>query len=760
MKYEHISEIKGIIILALGLILLASFVSFTPADLSWYTSSPNDPAHNWVRVFGAYTAGSLFFTFGNAAYLIVVFMLFWSWSRLTAKVIRFSAAKLISFSILLCVGSSILSLATPGPVSDRFGNSGVVGAVVSDFLVRYFGVVGAYILLFAVGALALILTGEFLLTPVFIKVSRAIHEALFLAWEKILTLGENLQIKGLKSKDRQRTKEIKELVEKTDKRSKADVDKAIEKVTGVKPQAPAPKPAPEPKEERKTEPPVPPAKPVIKIFEQKEKEHQSIPEPKMVGEYHLPSLELLNDPPVVSSGKIQEGLVSGAKMLETTLASFGVSVRVADIERGPVITRYELEPAPGVKVQKITTLSDDIALAMRAPSVRIVAPIPGKNRVGIEVPNGGAASVYLKDVLTQSEFRSSGSKLMLALGKDISGKSLIADLAEMPHLMIAGTTGSGKTVALNSIIMSILFNASPAEVKFLMVDPKMVELVGYNDIPHLLCPVITDTKKVTGALNWLVSEMENRYKTLAKAGVRNIKGFHGTGGNMPYIVIVVDELADLMQTSAKTVESAITRLAQLARAVGIHLILATQRPSVDVITGVIKANFPARVSFKVASKVDSRTVLDMNGAENLLGKGDLLFMKPGDAKPTRGQCSYVSDDEIRRVIDFIKPQQTPEYNDSITTQQAAGSGAGGAQDDEMYDEAVKVVIETNQASVSILQRRLRLGYSRAARLIDIMEQNGIVGPYAGSKARDILVDREKWLVEHMGDKNDQPQQQG
>ena len=756
MKYEHISEIKGIIILALGLILLASFVSFTAADLTWYTSQPNVPAKNWVRIFGAYTAGSLFFAFGNSTYLIVLFMLFWSWSRLTAKVIRFSGAKLISFSFLLCVASAILSLSTLGAARDRFGNSGVVGLVVSDFLVKYFGAVGAYILLFAVGALALILTGEFLLTPLFIKLSRAVHEVLFLAWEKIQTLRETIENKGFKPRESQRVKEIKSMVDQSDQRVHADKGKEKVEVPKLK-ERPQPIPAPVFKEERKPEPP-PAAKPVIKIFEPKDKKDVGPDIPKVVGEYHLPSLDLLNDPPVVSSGKIQESLVSGAQVLETTLASFGVSVRVADIERGPVITRYELEPAPGVKVQKITALADDIALAMRASSVRIVAPIPGKNRVGIEVPNGGAASVYLKDVLSQSQFRSSSSKLMLALGKDISGHPLIADLAEMPHLMIAGTTGSGKTVALNSIIMSILFNASPTEVKFLMVDPKMVELVGYNDIPHLLCPVITDAKKVPGALNWVVTEMESRYRTLAKAGVRNIKGYHAQGNIMPYIVIVVDELADLMQVSAKTVESAITRLAQLARAVGIHLILATQRPSVDVITGVIKANFPARVSFKVASKVDSRTVLDANGAENLLGKGDLLFMKPGDAKPTRGQCSYVSDDEIRRVIDFIKPQQTPEYNDSITTQQSGQGGSGGAQDDEMYDEAVKVVIETNQASVSILQRRLRLGYSRAARLIDIMEQNGIVGPYAGSKARDILVDREKWLVEHMGEKNDQQQQ--
>lgn len=764
MKSDHISEVKGIIILALGLILLASLVSFVPTDLSWYTSQPNIPAQNWVRIFGAYAAGGLFFAFGKSAYLIVLFMLFWSWNLLTSRIIRFSVAKLISFFVLLCVASAILSLTSVKGSAGHFDSAGIVGLVVSDFLVRYFGSVGGYIILFALGALALILTGEFLLTPLFVKVTMTAHELLFLAWEKILTLGEPNRIKPAKSIDTRRAQEIKQMVERADKKSrpeneKPEVLKGKEFIEKAKAELALSREAEQRKDEKKEEAST--AKPVIRIVEPKEtKEHVSIETPKMVGEYHLPSLDLLADPPQISSSRIQEGLVSGAKTLETTLASFGVSVRVADIERGPVITRYELEPAPGVKVQKITTLSDDIALAMRASSVRIVAPIPGKNRVGIEVPNGASASVYLKDVLSQSEFRSSTSKLMLALGKDISGKPLIADLADMPHLLIAGTTGSGKTVALNSIITSILFNASPAEVKFLMIDPKMVELVAYNDLPHLLCPVITDSKKVSGALNWVVSEMEHRYRTLAKAGVRNIKGYQQQGHPMPYVVIVVDELADLMQVSAKTIESAITRLAQLARAVGIHLILATQRPSVDVITGVIKANFPARVSFKVASKVDSRTVLDMNGAENLLGKGDLLFMKPGDAKPTRGQCSYVSDEEIRRVIDFIKPQQIPDYNDAITTQQTSGAAGNGAQEDEMYEEAVRVVIETNQASVSILQRRLRLGYSRAARLIDIMEQNGIVGPYVGSKARDILIDREKWMVENLGKTDDQPARQG
>jgi S-DNA-T family DNA segregation ATPase FtsK/SpoIIIE len=385
---------------------------------------------------------------------------------------------------------------------------------------------------------------------------------------------------------------------------------------------------------------------------------------------------------------------------------------------------------------------------MRAAAVRIVAPIPGKNRVGIEVPNTDSAIVYLKDVLSTGQFRSSVSKLTLSLGKDIAGDPIIADLADMPHLLIAGTTGSGKTVCVNGIIMSMLLNASPSEVKFVMVDPKMVELAPYNDIPHLLCPVVTDTKKASGVLNWVVGEMESRYRKLSKTGVRNIKGYNEAGHYMPYIVLIIDELADLMQVSAKTVESAITRIAQLSRAVGIHMILATQRPSVDVITGVIKANFPARISFKVASKVDSRTVLDMNGAETLLGKGDMLFIKPGAAKPTRGQCSFVRDDEINKVIQFIKDQQAPSYDESVTAQQKGGDLGGLDQSDEYYEDAVRLVIETNQASVSILQRRMRLGYTRAARLIDMMEQNGIVGPYCGSKPREILIDREQWLLDN------------
>ncbi len=756
MKHQHIDEIKAIIVLSIGMILLASLLSFVPEDLWWYTSHPNDPAKNLIRIVGATTAGALLFTFGYSAFFAVLFLVFWSWNKFSSRTLSLSFSKLISFGVLFCTLSAFFSMTGPQELPARFERSGIVGLLFSDFLVQYLGRTGSYIILFTLATLTLILIGEFLVSPFLLKSIEKLKELFLLLKRKfvehqqrIFTVRSQPQKNKVSNKishefsnETSKEERIRQLLKKPIKLPEEldDENRQEKNLSEIN------------KKETKKEIPQIRITPV----ESQKSPQEALPvknqRPVVMGEYHIPPLDLLEDPPQVSSKKLQDDLVSGARVLEETLADFGVVVRVADIERGPVITRYELEPAPGVKVQRITTLSDDIALAMRAQTVRIVAPIPGKNRVGVEVPNGASSAVYLKDVLTQSRFRWSSSKLMLALGKDISGKPLIADLSEMPHLLIAGTTGSGKTVCVNSIIMSMLFNASPDEVKFLMIDPKMVELTPYNAIPHALCPAVTDPKKVSAALNWVVGEMESRYSQLAKAGVRNIKGYHEKGHKLPFIVIIIDELADLMQVSAKTIESAITRLAQLSRAVGIHLILATQRPSVDVITGVIKANFPARISFKVASKVDSRTVLDMNGAENLLGKGDLLFMKPGDAKPNRGQCSYVSDNEIQKVIDFIKTQQNPIYDDSILKQQTISSSGMDGEKDELYDEAVRLVIETNQASVSILQRRMRLGYTRAARLIDLMEQNGIVGPYSGSKPRDLLVDREEWLLQNMNKK--------
>ncbi len=742
MKREHIiNEIKGIVILSAALILLASLASFVPEDLSWYTSHPNIPVKNLIKITGAYMAGGLFWVLGYSAYALVFFLFFWSWNKFALRELKFSLPKLVSFLVMFCVLSSLFSMMGPQNSTFRFHRAGIIGLVLSDFLVQYLGRTGSFIILATLGSLSLILIGEFLISPFLFKLSglfkdllESIKDRPFEKKERVFTVKKSLQPKPT----------LDELKQKIARKfeGKIPVVKPLVKETLVPPLKPEIKPL---KPQIRVAQPTPPKdeKPVV-INEQ----------PQVVGEYHIPSLELLKDPPAVSSRKIEDDLVSGAKVLEETLAEFGVTVRVADVERGPVITRYELEPAPGVKVQQITTLTDDIALAMKAQTVRIVAPIPGKNRVGIEVPNGFSSLVFLKDVLANSQFRTFGSKLTLALGKDIAGQPLIADLDDMPHLLIAGTTGSGKTVCVNSIIMSMLFNAAPHEVKFLMIDPKMVELSTYNALPHSLCPAVTDPKKVSAALNWVVGEMETRYSLLAQEGVRNIEGYHTKGKQMPYIVVVVDELADLMQVAAKQIESAITRLAQLSRAVGIHLILATQRPSVDVITGVIKANFPARISFKVASKVDSRTVLDMNGADKLLGKGDMLFLKPGDAKPTRGQCCYVSDEEIHKVVDFIKTQQQPVYNDTILKHQAPSGGLTlDTRDDELYEEALRVVLETNQASVTILQRRLRLGYSRAARLIDIMEQNGIIGPFVGSKPRDILINREEWLMKNSGQQN-------
>src|SRR3989338_6511626 len=733
MKQEHISEIKAIIILSLGMILLASLVSFVPEDLPWYTSHPNVPAHNLVRITGAYMAGSLLFIFGYSAYLFVICLLFWGWNKFMLRGLVFSWPKALSFVVLFCVLSALAGMIGAQESSLRFQRSGLIGFMLSDFFVRYLGIVGSYIILMTLGTLSLILTGEVLVAPLFMRGIDKVRD-----WGGALrpTGSSRPKAPGGEAEDHQQPSKKLITMGSFLKQPQAGVVRKLQEEE-LKKALRAQETAADKKNGEKKEPIVPPAavkpaQPQIHIVQPQKPQKFSEEDlstrygETIAGECRVPSLDLLEDPPSISPGKLQNTLMNGAKVLEETLANFGVNAAVVHIERGPAITRYELEPAPGVKVQKFTTLSDDIALAMRATTVRVVAPIPGKNRVGIEVPNADFSTVFLKEVLAGTEFRSSKSKLTLSLGKDIAGKPMVADLAEMPHLLIAGTTGSGKTVCVNGIIMSMIFNASPDEVKFVMVDPKMVELAQYNDIPHLLCPVVTDSQKASAALQWVVSEMETRYRALSKEGVRNLPGYNARGHKMPYIVVIIDEIADPMQLSAKAVESAITRIAQLSRAVGIHLILATQRPSVDVITGVIKANFPARISFKVASKVDSRTVLDMNGAESLLGKGDMLFIKPGWSKPARGQCSLVRDEEIGRVIRFIKDQQAPAYDESITTHPKKGTGGNDDSYDEYYDEAVKLVIESNQASVSILQRRLRLGYTRAARLIDMMEQNGIV----------------------------------
>jgi S-DNA-T family DNA segregation ATPase FtsK/SpoIIIE len=512
------------------------------------------------------------------------------------------------------------------------------------------------------------------------------------------------------------------------------------------------------------------AKPVVKIEESVPP--PAVPEPEIPpapaakprraansqGKFILPSFDLL-DTPKPWDHQVQEGqMMAQAEKLESTLRHFGVEGKVTAIIPGPVVSRFELEPAPGVKISKVTNLSDDLALALKALSIRIVAPVPGKAVIGIEIPNPKRQVVALQEILADASYKKSSSPLTLALGKDIMGKPVVTDLGRMPHLLIAGATGSGKSVGLNAMILSVLFKATPEQVRFLLIDPKRIELSTYQGIPHLLHPVVVNPREATTALHWAVNEMEKRYALLSDLGVRNVEGYNqkaktmkiepGEDGelplprSLPYIVLVIDELADLMLVSSRDTEEYLIRLAQKARASGIHLLVATQRPSVDVITGLIKANFPTRISYQVSSKADSRVILDSMGAERLLGKGDLLFIPPGTSRLTRIHGPYVSDDEVERVVEFLKEQATPEYEPGIMEMQVQEQeDEDQGERDEKWDEALALVAETRNASISMLQRRLRIGYNRAARIIESMEREGLVGPSDGLKAREVYIPR-------------------
>ncbi|MGE5586943.1 MAG: DNA translocase FtsK [Clostridia bacterium] len=475
-------------------------------------------------------------------------------------------------------------------------------------------------------------------------------------------------------------------------------------------------------------------------------------DPPCEGGYVLPPITLLGYPARPARWK-QGETPDHSRLLEETLASFGVKGKVSQVDRGPVVTRYELTPAPGIKVSKIMSLSDDIALALASSGVRLEAPIPGKSAIGIEVPNPEVSFVYLREVLQSSEFQRHKSKLAIALGKDIAGKPVVGDLENMLHLLVAGATGSGKSVCLNALIASILFKATPEEVKLLMIDPKRVELTTYDGVPHLLAPVVTDTREAGGYLRWVAQEMDNRYRLLGANGVRNIERYNALSKAgklhdpearpLPYIVVIIDELGDLMMVAQKDVEDVVSQLAFMARAAGIHLVLATQRPSADVVTGIIKMNIPSRIAFAVPSQVDSRVILDTGGAERLLGKGDMLFFPVGAPKPIRVQGAYVSDSEIEAIVDFVKAQAEPTYvAESVTREATDGESLG--EEDPLFEDAVRLILETEEASISKLQRRFRIGYTRAARLIDAMESRGLVGPYEGSKPRKVLMTLERW----------------
>lgn len=507
-----------------------------------------------------------------------------------------------------------------------------------------------------------------------------------------------------------------------------------------------------------------PEKPAVTIFDSADKIAAAAPAPQTAAafepeeqpasSYQLPPLELLDTPKASDPSTYQKDIMDQCAVLEQTLADFKVRARVVAVTRGPSVTRFELEPAAGVKVSSVVNLADDIALRLAAPGVRIEAPIPGKSAIGIEAPNTKNDPVCFREVVEAGSVRNAKEHLCIGLGKDISGDIISADLAKMPHLLVAGSTGSGKSVCINTIIAGLLYRATPDEVKLILVDPKVVELSNYNGIPHLLTPVVTEPKKAASALHWAVAEMERRYKAFADSRVRDIKTYNAQAEEkMPYIVIIIDELSDLMMVAKVDVEDAILRLAQKARAAGIHLILATQRPSVDVITGIVKANIPSRIAFAVSSQTDSRTIIDMGGAEKLLGKGDMLFYPMGYNKPVRVQGAFVSDDELNKIVDFIIKQSIPvNYSEEVTEQElecdnkghnAEDAGSNAPAEDELFEDALSLVLDMGQASSSMLQRRFRIGYTRAARLVDTMEELGIVGQSVGSKPREVIMSRKE-----------------
>ena len=717
-------EISGIIFLAVAVYMVLTLVSYHPSDPSFNVSPPGrvNEIHNLGGIMGSYLSDLLLQGLGLASYLIPVAIAILACFLFLPVSERMTYAKGGGFFLV------ILSIATGlGLKADKiriFGHEilagGAIGELSSRVLARYF-TLGAYIIVLVVLIMAISLsTGLSFI-------------ALIDGLVGLLKAGAR---KGnlLMTIRRERVRRRREVAaERRQRKRKDDLSGPLV-----------------------VEPP-------RKAEREARLEQAEFDFSKPTETFQLPPLSLLDSGESKTVTIDKQSLVMNSRILEKKLMDYGVEGRVVEVRPGPVITVYEFEPAPGVKVSKIVNLADDLALALSATSIRIVAPIPGKSVVGIEIPNALRETVYLKGIVDSEPFRTSPSKLTLALGNDISGDPFVIDLAKMPHLLVAGSTGSGKSVSINSMICSILLRATPDEVKFLMIDPKMLELSAYDDIPHLLLPVVTNPKKAAIGLTWLIEEMERRYSLLANGGTRNIEQYNrkietemregtvdaegnapeaSSGEKLPYIIVVIDELADLMIISSREVEESITRLAQMARAVGIHLILATQRPSVDVLTGIIKANFPARISCQVSSKVDSRTILDTIGAEHLLGMGDMLFLPPGSSKLTRVHGALVSPGEIKRMVDFLKNQGKPIYDESILEEKKAKETDTGDGDyDEKYDDAVAFVAETGQASISLIQRRFRIGYNRAARIVEKMEEEGIVGPSDGVKPREVLIHR-------------------
>ncbi len=762
--HNLIRDFFGVVALAFTVFSFMALMTYSPNDPSFNKGIAGGDVVNSTGMVGAYLSDGLAHVFGSGALFFPVITALLGWALIRGK--NFHNWPLILGSgVLFLVG--LCSLLTIQFKVDPFFDTavpvgGMIGLELGRFLVAWLNPSGA------------ILTLVTILFMTFVVMTRIPVNALVEVIGKIIkALGTGLMLglNGIKNLIFRSVVPVKTLIQKfqtfrvkTKKIGKA----ALEPVIATRNS--------------------------LEIVVKQDKELGKKKEKFLVqdhfnfmnshGKYQIPPLSLLEDPPLtqgVQTEKTRKEILASSAILEKKLSDFGIEGRVVQVLPGPVITLFEYEPAPGIKVSRIVSLADDLSLAMRCVGLRILAPVPGKPVVGIEVPNIRREMIYFKDVITADVFRQSDSRLTLVIGKDITGEPAVQDLATTPHLLIAGSTGSGKSVGLNAMICSILLNATPDEVKMIMIDPKMLELSIYDGIPHLISPVVTNPKKAAAALQWAVNEMESRYKMMAERGVRNIKGFNELAEKLqleyelelkkrekankgikpeqvkedndeemipepplklPYVVILIDELADLMMVASKGVEDSLTRLAQMARAAGIHLIVATQRPSVDVLTGIIKANFPTRMSYKVTSRVDSRTILDAMGADKLLGKGDLLFLPPGTSKLVRLHGVMVSDEEIQRIVDFIKKQAKPKYQedifDSVVVDKKSEKGEQ-EEFDEKYDEALAIVAKDRQASISYIQRRLRIGYNRAARIIETMEREGVVGPADGVKPREVYV---------------------
>ena len=755
VKKEKLTvEIKGMLLAAAGLFLLIALLSFKADDFSFNTFSSDHLVRNFGGRFGAQLSDLLLQLFGMAAYAIPIALLYLSYRSLRFKEFRWRAYKIAAFTGLLVTLSAIFAfnLEFTELFGQRIPTGGGIGFKTAEIMKRYLGIPGAILLLLPMLAASIMVLSRF-------------SFILYADWW-INALGDRWR------RSQEKKSLNRALAGKEDKNSgsSAPVIKPLQASIPVMSALPT-------KKEKKKESDK--LKPVQETFDFINSD----------GDFLTPPFSLLENPPVTERRIDKEALAMNAKLLEKKLKDFGIDGEVVEICPGPVVTMYEFSPGPGIKVSRIAGLSDDLSMALQALAIRIVAPIPGKGVVGIELPNRDREMVFLKEIFASESFHKGKMKLPLALGKDVSGQPLVTDLARAPHLLVAGATGSGKSVAINTMILSLLYTSTPKDVRLIMVDPKMLELSVYEGIPHLLLPVVTNPKKASLALKWAVEEMGRRYRMMADKGVRNIDSYnrellreekeiaelqaHATvtveevedlidtddaaiqeflakeeqieHGHLPYIVVIVDELADLMMVAGKDIEESIARLAQMARAAGIHLILATQRPSVDVITGLIKANFPARISFQVSSKTDSRTILDCNGAESLLGMGDMLFLPPGTAKMIRSHGAFVSDGEVLRVVEFLKKQGKPVYEKSILAMKESDSKSGlgdDEEDDPQYDAALALVADAKQASISMIQRRLRIGYNRAARIIEKMEKDGVVGPSDGtSRPREVFINR-------------------